>query len=153
MNSEAFDISQVPFGTEITADDVVETLTFLDDWEDRYRYIIDLGKQLPALPEELRTDDRFVRGCQSQVWLEARFDAATGKMQLAVDSDALIVKGLAALVLSALNRKTPEQVRDYDMEAFFDELDLISHLTPTRGNGLRAMVARIKQEAENATAA
>lgn len=145
MNSEAFDITKVPFGTEITADEVVDTLTFLDDWEDRYRYIIDLGKQLPSLPEELRTDNRFVRGCQSQVWLEARFDTATGRMQLAVDSDALIVKGLAALVLSALNNKTPEEVTGYDMEAFFGELDLISHLTPTRGNGLRAMVQHVRE--------
>lgn len=151
--SAEFDIQSVPFGTDIKVDEVVETLAFFDDWEDRYRYIIDLGKQLPALPDELRTDDRFVRGCQSQVWLEARFDEASGRMQLAVDSDALIVKGLAAIVLSALNDKTPEDVINTDMEALFAEMDLIDHLSPTRGNGLRAMVARIKKEAEAATTA
>lgn len=149
--SAEFDIQSVPFGTDIKVEEVVETLAFFDDWEDRYRYIIDLGKQLPTLPDELRTDDRFVRGCQSQVWLEARFDETSGRMQLAVDSDALIVKGLAAIVLSALNDKTPEDVINTDMEALFAEMDLIDHLSPTRGNGLRAMVSRIKKEAEAAT--
>ncbi len=149
--SEAFDFNAVPFGTDITADEVLDTLSFLDDWEQRYGYIIDLGKQLPPLPDELKTEDRFVRGCQSQVWLEAHYDNTNGQMRMAVDSDALIVKGLAALVLSALNDQPPEKVVDYDMEGFFEQMDLIRHLSPTRGNGLRAMVARMKQEAEAAT--
>jgi cysteine desulfuration protein SufE len=148
--SAEFDIRSVPFGTEITIDEVIDTLGFFDDWEDRYRYIIDLGKQLPGLPEELKTEDRFVRGCQSQVWLEARHDPDSGRMHLAVDSDALIVKGLAAIVLAAMNNKTPDEVINTDMEALFAEMDLIDHLSPTRGNGLRAMVARIKKEAEAA---
>lgn len=155
MGEEAFDMNSVPFGAgaDITADDVVDTLSFLDDWEQRYAYIIDMGKQLPPLPDELKTPEHYVHGCQSNVWLEARYDAANNRMRLAVDSDGLIVKGLAALVLSALNNQPPRTVVDYDMEAFFEKMDLIRNLFPSRGNGLRAMVARIKQEAEAAGAA
>lgn len=147
-----FDIRNIHLGDQVTAEDVADDLEFLDDWEERYRYIIDLGKQLPPMPEALRTEDRFVRGCQSQVWLVTDFDAEDGKLYLAVESDALIVRGLAAIVLTALNRKTPADVAGYDMEAYFERLDLIRHLSPTRGNGLRSMVARIKHEAERLAA-
>ena len=134
----------VPFGRSVTADDVEETLGFFDDWEDRYRYIIDLGKELPELPEALRTEDRYVHGCQSQVWIDHRVEPASGHYQFVVDSDALIVRGLAGIVLSALNDRTAEQIRAYDVEAFFRRIDLLSHLSPTRGNGLRAMVQKIQ---------
>lgn len=130
------------FGSDITAEDVTESLSFFDDWEDRYRYIIDLGRQLPAFPASLQKEEHLVRGCQSQVWLLTRLD--NDRLVLAVDSDALIVRGLAAMVLAALNRKTPAEVLDYDMEGYFSELDLLKHLSPTRGNGLRAMVGRIR---------
>lgn len=143
-----FNLHDIRFGDDITADDVTDDLEFLDDWEERYRYIIDLGKQLPAMPEVLRTEERFVRGCQSQVWLVTDYSDEDGRLYLAVDSDALIVRGLAAIVLTALNRKTPAEVASCDMEGFFERLDLIRHLSPTRGNGLRSMVARIKHEAE-----
>jgi cysteine desulfuration protein SufE len=136
-----------PFGSDIQVDDIVDTLSFFDDWEERYRYIIDLGKQLPTFPEEMQTEDRIVHGCQSQVWLEISYDADNNQVQLAVDSDALIVRGLAAMVLAALNHKTPAEIRDYDMESYFTSVDLVKHLSPTRGNGLRAMVKRIKAEA------
>jgi len=148
-----FDIRDIRFGEDVTAEDVAGDLEFLDDWEERYRYIIDLGKQLPAMPEALRTEEHFVRGCQSQVWLVTDFDADAGKLYLGVDSDALIVRGLAAIVLTALNRRTPEQVVGYDMDGYFERLDLIRHLSLTRGNGLRSMVARIKHEAEQLSAA
>ncbi|MED5431270.1 Fe-S metabolism associated domain-containing protein [Alcanivorax sp. MD8A] len=144
----SFDIRSITLGSDITADDIAEDLEFLDDWEERYRYIIDLGKQLPGLPDELKTEDRFVRGCQSQVWLETDYDSDAGKLYLAVDSDALIVKGLAAIVLSALNRQAPKAIQQYDMDGFFNRIDLLSHLSPTRGNGLRAMVAKIRHQAE-----
>lgn len=143
-----FDIRAIHLGDAVTADDVIDDLEFLDDWEERYRYIIDLGKQLPPMPEALRTEERFVRGCQSQVWLVTDYDRQEDRLYLAVESDALIVRGLAAIVLIALNRKSPAQVAAYDMEAFFERLDLIRHLSPTRGNGLRSMVARVKREAE-----
>ncbi|MDZ7785357.1 MAG: SufE family protein [Halioglobus sp.] len=134
-----------PFGHSIDADDIVETLSFFDDWEDRYKYIIDLGRELPPMPDELKTEDRKVRGCQSQVWID--FGLENGRLQMAVDSDAFIVKGLLGVVLAALNNKTPEEVLAFDMDDYFEQLDLLNHLSPGRGNGLRAMVARIREAA------
>lgn len=131
-----------PYGTEITAADVVETLGFFDNWEDRYRYIIDLGKQLPAMPESHKREELLVRGCQSQVWLDWR--ECEGRMVFEVDSDAHIVRGLIAIVLSAYNDRTPGEILAFDIDAYFTQLDLLSHLSPTRGNGLRAMVQRIR---------
>lgn len=140
--------SDSPFGSDITAEEVLDNIGFFDDWEERYRYIIDLGKSLPALPEEMKTEERFVRGCQSQVWLAQHYDAADDRLYLAVDSDALIVRGLAAMVLAALNRKSPQQVLDYDMQDYFQQLDLLKHLSPTRGNGVQAMVEKIRHAAQ-----
>ena len=129
-------------------DEIRESFGFFDDWEERYRFIIDLGKALPALPEEDKTPDRLVRGCQSLVWLVPTFHRDARTLHLAIDSDAHIVRGLIAIVLAACNDQTPEDTLAFDMEALFAELDLMAHLTPTRGNGLRAMVARIRHEAE-----
>jgi len=143
----SIDLDSIELGRGTTADDVVDTLSFFDDWEQRYEYIIDLGKQLPAFPDDMKDESRIVRGCQSQVWLETGFDDTSGEMRLAVDSDALIVRGLAAIVLAALNRKPPRAVVDYDMEGYFASIDLLKHLSPTRGNGVRAMVRRIRDEA------
>jgi cysteine desulfuration protein SufE len=128
-------------------EDIVESLEFLDDWEARYAYIIDLGKQMPSLPDALRTESRLVRGCQSQVWLDTQVDAASRCLRLAIDSDALIVKGLGAIVLAAYNGRTPEEIVSFDIEGLFSRLDLIRHLSLTRGNGLRAMVKRIQDTA------
>ena len=147
MNESLPSLDALALGQDITADDIVDNLSFFDDWEERYGYIIDLGKQLPPLPEALKTDDRFIRGCQSQVWLEIQHNRAENRMHMAVDSDALIVRGLAAIVLAALNHKTPQQIVDYDMNAYFSAIDLLKHLSPTRGNGVRAMVSRIQDEA------
>jgi cysteine desulfuration protein SufE len=137
-----------PFGHSIGSEDILDTLGFFDAWDERYKYIIDLGKELPPLPDEFHTADRLVRGCQSQVWIETTL--VDGKLQLAVDSDAFIVKGLLGIVLAAYNNKTPQQVLDFDIDAYFGDLDLLKHLSPTRGNGLRAMVARIKDIAQTA---
>ena len=137
-----------PFGHSITSDDIVETLGFFDAWDDRYKYIIDLGKELPPMAESLRTDDRLVRGCQSQVWIDTSM--SDGKMDIAVDSDAFIVKGLLGVVLAAYNRKSPQDVLAFDIDAYFERLELMNHLSPTRGNGLKAMVARIRAIAESA---
>jgi cysteine desulfuration protein SufE len=131
-----------PFGHSVSAEDIIDTLGFFDAWDDRYKYIIDLGKELPPLDEEFHTEDRLVRGCQSQVWIETWLE--DGRIQMAVDSDAFIVKGLLAIVLAAYNNKTPTDVQSFDIEGYFESLDLLGHLTPTRGNGLRAMVARIR---------
>ena len=130
------------FGTEITTDDIVDTLAFFDSWDDRYKYIIDLGKELPPLPDSEHVDENIIRGCQSKVWLNS--EQRDGQLYFQVDSDAFIVKGLLGVVLAAYNSKTPQQVLDFDIEGYFAELDLMRHLSPTRGSGLQAMVARIK---------
>lgn len=122
--------------------EILEDLTFFDDWEERYKYIIDLGKDLPAMPAELQTADRLVKGCQSNVWLEVRNEA--GQMHFIVDSDAFIVKGLLVLVLAAYEGKTAAQILAFDIDSYFQQLDLERHLSPTRGNGLRAIVANIR---------
>ena len=129
-------------------DDIRSSFAFFDDWEDRYRFLIDLGRSLPPLPERHRTDANLVRGCQSQVWLVPRYDAVANRLHLAIDSDAHIVRGLAALVLAAFDGKSPGDVVEFDVEGLFEELALLRHLTPTRGNGLRAMVARIRAVAQ-----
>ncbi len=139
-------VSENPFGRTISADDIVETLGFFDSWEDRYKYIIELGKELPAMPDALKTDDRLIRGCQSQVWLE--HELRDGAYHFLADSDAFIVKGLLGLVLSAYNNKGAQEILDFDIEAYFESVDLMSHLSPARGNGLRAMVQRIRDIAK-----
>ncbi|HLT63908.1 MAG TPA: SufE family protein [Pseudohongiella sp.] len=130
------------FGTEITSNDIVETLSFFDSWDDRYKYIIDLGRELPPMPADLHTDDRLIRGCQSKVWLA--HEEREGRLYFTVDSDAFIVKGLLAIVLAAYNGKTPAEIRGFDIQGYFQSVDLMRHLSPTRGSGLQAMVARIQ---------
>jgi len=131
--------------TTHTVEDIVETIGFFDDWEDRYRYIIDLGKELPGLPEAHKREDLLVRGCQSQVWLDWR--EQDGRIRFTVDSDALIVRGLIAIILAAFDGQTPRAILDFDIDGYFAKLDLLKHLSPTRGNGLRAMVQRIRDVA------
>src|SRR5690606_37360931 len=140
--SESVVVQENPFGRTINSGDIVDTLSFFDSWEDRYKYIIDLGKELPPLDESLHTDGLKVKGCQSQVWIATSLN--NGKIQLSADSDAFIVKGLLGVVLAAYNNKTPADVLGFDIDAYFDELELLSHLTPTRGNGLRAVVTHIR---------
>ncbi len=143
-----FDPVLSPFGTKTTTDDIIDTLGFFDSWEERYKYIIDLGKELPEMAEALKTPERLIKGCQSQVWIEPHI--IDDKLYFEVASDAFIVSGLLAVVMAAYNSKTPAQVLEFDMEAFFAQLDLLKHLSPTRGNGLRSMVARIQAVASSA---
>lgn len=131
-----------PFGSTITPDEIIDTLSFFDGWEERYKYIIDLGKQLPAMDDALKTDDRLIKGCQSQVWIEPVL--IDGKLYFDVASDAFIVAGLLAVVMAAYNGKTPAEISKFDIEGFFAQLDLLKHLSPSRGNGLRSMVQRIQ---------
>jgi cysteine desulfuration protein SufE len=140
------DITLSPFGSEITPEEILDTLGFFDDWEERYKYIIDLGKQLPAIDDSKKTEVYLLRGCQSQVWIDSQ--QIDGKLYFEVDSDAHIVRGLLAVVLSAYNNKTPAEVLAFDIDNFFAQVDLVKHLSPTRGNGLTAMVKRIQQTAE-----
>lgn len=140
------DFTQSPFGTEITPEEILDTLGFFDDWEERYKYIIDLGKQLPAIDDTKKTDAFLLRGCQSQVWIDSM--VVGDKLFFEVDSDAHIVRGLLAVVLAAYNNKTATEILAFDIDAFFAEVDLVKHLSPTRGNGLTAMVAKIQQTAQ-----
>lgn len=140
------DITASPFGTEITPEEILDTLGFFDDWEERYKYIIDLGKQLPAIDESKKTEKFLLRGCQSQVWIDSAVN--DGKLFFEVDSDAHIVRGLLAVVLSAYNNKTPDEILDFDIDNFFAQVDLVKHLSPTRGNGLTAMVKKIQHTAQ-----
>lgn len=135
-------MSKNRFGTEITPDDILEALSFFDSWEDRYRYIIDLGRELPPMDPADKTEEHLVRGCQSQVWLVARQEG--GILHFEADSDAFIVKGLLGVVLAAYNAKTPAQISAFDIDAYFDKLNLLKHLSSTRGNGLQAMVKKIQ---------
>ena len=133
------------FGIDISADDIIDTLGFFDSWEDRYKHIIDLGKELDPMDDAARTEANLVRGCQSQVWLTHQ--QLDGKLYFAADSDAFIVRGLLGVVLAAYNGKTPAEILAVDIEDYFDALNLIQHLSVTRGNGLRAMVKRIQSTA------
>ena len=128
--------------------EIIEDLEFFDDWEDRYKYIIDLGKSLPAMDDELKTELRLVKGCQSSVWIEP--SEAGDRMTFIVDSDAIIVRGLLALVMAAYDNKTAADINAFDIDAYFSELDLERHLSPTRGNGLKSIVARIQAMAKAA---
>lgn len=136
-----------------STEDIVDDLSFFDDWEDKYKYIIDLGKSLPAFDDVWRTPERLVKGCQSSVWIQpgSEQDEKKGEvLTFSVDSDAIIVRGLLGLVLAALNYKTPQEILAFDITAYFEELDLERHLSPTRGNGLRSIVNRIKGIAQAA---
>lgn len=128
-------------------EEIKETFEFIDDWEDRYRFIIDLGRALPEMPLEHRIEENLVRGCQSQVWLLASLNEESNQVELRIDSDAHIVRGLIAIVSAAYAHKTPAQICDFDVDSLFAELELFSHLSMNRGNGLRAMVNRIRAEA------
>lgn len=133
-----------PLGKSVMIKDVTEDFEFLDDWEERYAYIIDMGKQLPEFPDDERREGNYVHGCQSQVWLTHYLDEASGKLYLLIDSDAMIVRGLAAIILIALNGREPRELLTTDIDELFEQLDLFRHISPTRGNGLRAMVGKIR---------
>jgi len=128
--------------------EIIEDLEFFDDWEDRYKYIIDLGKSLSPMDDALKTELRLVKGCQSSVWIDPSEEG--NLMTFLVDSDAIIVRGLLALVMAAYDKKTAAEIDAFDINAYFTELDLERHLSPTRGNGLKSIVARIQAMAKAA---
>ena len=126
----------------MTLDELLDTFEFFDDWEDKYRFIIDLGKELPGLPDVDKTEDHLIRGCQSQVWLT--YESTDEQLAFNMDSDAHIVRGLIAVVLIAIQNRSAADIQQLDIEEIFSQLDLLAHLSGTRGNGLRAMVSRVK---------
>ncbi|MCB5176322.1 MULTISPECIES: SufE family protein [Microvirga] len=137
-------------------DEIVSNFELLDDWEERYRYIIELGRQMEPLAEEAHTDANKVQGCASQVWLVTQLDPTQGDkpvLRLVGDSDAHIVRGLVALLISLYSGKTPADALSTDALALFKELGLSEHLTPQRSNGVRSMVERIRHDAQAALAA
>jgi cysteine desulfuration protein SufE len=121
--------------------EIISEFQDIEDWMDRYGYIIDLGNALPAIDESLKTPDRLIEGCQSRVWLEANL--VDGKVQYTADSDAIIVKGIISLLISVLSDHTPDEILNADLH-FIDEIGLSEHLSPTRSNGLVAMVKQIR---------
>jgi cysteine desulfuration protein SufE len=137
--------------SERTVDGLVEDFQLLDDWEDRYRYVIELGKALPEFPDADRTDANKVRGCASQVWLvsDTRGDGEP-TLDFRGDSDAHIVRGLIAILFALYSGQSARRIFDLDPEAVFDRIGLREHLTSQRSNGLTSMVARIRSDAETA---
>ena len=127
--------------------EVIEEFRFFDDWMDRYQYLIDLGRRLPEFPEQHRTDDNKIRGCQSQVWFVAT--EKDGRLYFDAISDAAIVSGLIALLLRIYSGKRPQDILDTSPD-FVTALELQSHLSPTRSNGLNSMLNAIRQFASGA---
>jgi cysteine desulfuration protein SufE len=123
---------------------IIDEFAIYDDWMDKYEYIIELGKELPIIAANYKTDDRLIKGCQSRVWLHA--ENKQGKMQFTADSDAIITKGIIALLIRVLNEEAPEQVAKAELK-FIKEIGLQEHLSPTRSNGLVSMVKQMKMEA------
>ena len=123
-----------------TQDEIICEFSSLDDWMDRYQLLIDLGSELPPLDEKFKTEQNLIDGCQSRVWLQA--DLNDGLMELQADSDALIVRGIVALLVRVLSGHTPQQILDAQLY-FIDEIGLRDHLSPTRSNGLLAMIRQI----------
>lgn len=122
-------------------DQIIEDFSFFADWTDKYEYIIQLGKDLPLIDAQYKTDDNLIRGCQSKVWLHADF--RDGKIYFTADSDALITKGLVSMMVSVLSGYTPKEIAESDIY-FIDRVGLSSHLSPTRSNGLLSMLKQMK---------
>ncbi len=125
-------------------EEIVSEFEMFDDWMAKYEYLIDLGKDLPLIKEELKTDERLIEGCQSRVWLNANCE--NGKMQFSADSEAIITKGIIGLLIRVLNDEHPETILKTDLK-FISDIGLQEHLSPSRANGLNGMIKKIKMEA------
>jgi cysteine desulfuration protein SufE len=125
-------------------DRIIEDFALFDDWMDKYEYLIQLGKELPLIEDQYKTDDNLIKGCQSKVWLHA--DYRNGKLYFTADSDAQITKGLVSMVVQVLSGHTPREIAEADLY-FIEAIGLQSHLSPTRANGLLAMLKQIRMYA------
>lgn len=134
----------------VSLDQIIDDFAFLDEWEDRYRYVIELGKSLPEMPEASRTSENKVQGCASQVWLVTRTSGHPDDPILTFEgeSDAHIVRGLVAIALAIFSEKRASEIAGIDALDIFGRIGLIEHLSSQRANGLRSMIRRIKGEAE-----
>lgn len=121
--------------------EVVDTFSMYDEWLDKYEYLIDLGKNLEAYPEDCKTEDKLIKGCQSRVWLD--YKVQDGKIYFKADSDAIITKGIISLLISVYSGRTPEEIASSDF-GFIEKIGLKENLSPTRANGLASMIATIK---------
>lgn len=122
-------------------DQLAEDFSFMEDWEDKYAFLIDLGKELPAFPAELKTDDNLIRGCQSRVWITASM--AAGRVQFAADSDAFISKGMVALLVKIYHNQKPEDILNEKLD-LLERIGLHEHLSPNRSNGLASMLKQLR---------
>lgn len=129
---------------EIEKEIIEEFELFGDDWEGKYEHLIDLGKSLPIIKEDLKTDDRIIKGCQSRVWLNS--ELINGKMVYTADADAIITKGMVAVLVRVLSNQKPEDVVKADLK-FIEVIGLKEHLSPTRANGLVSMINKMKTDA------
>lgn len=127
-----------------TQQEIVEEFALFDEWMDKYEYIIELGKDLPIIDEKYKTDDNLIKGCQSRVWLHA--ELVDGKIIFTADSDAIITKGIVGLVIRVFSGHTPREIVETEL-FFIDQIGLQEHLSPTRSNGLLAMLKQIKMYA------
>nr|WP_314838157.1 SufE family protein [uncultured Flavobacterium sp.] len=125
-------------------EEIVEEFSMFDDWMDRYEYIIELGKKLPLIKEEYKTEDNIIKGCQSKVWLQG--EQADDKIVFTADSDAILTKGIIAILIRAFSNQKAADILAADMD-FIDEIGLKEHLSPTRANGLVSMIKNIKMYA------
>lgn len=121
--------------------EIIEEFSLFDDWMQRYEYMIELGKSLPLIPAEFKTEDNIIKGCQSKVWVHAQLDE--DKLQFSADSDAIITKGIIAILIRTFSNQHPKDILDADT-SFIDQIGLKEHLSPTRANGLVAMIKQIK---------
>ena len=124
-----------------TQEEIIEEFSIFDDWLDRYDYLISLSESLPVIAPEHKTDDYIIEGCQSRVWVDARLEE--GKIYYSADSDAIIIKGLLALLIRAMGGRTPQEVADLELY-FIDAIGLKENLSPTRGNGLLATIKQMR---------
>ncbi|HIF25584.1 MAG TPA: SufE family protein [Micavibrio sp.] len=132
-----------------TLEELTENFSLFDDWEERYRYLIDMGQNLPPISDDLKTDDKIVRGCTSRVWLVTKIetsDDGTRRLTFVADSDAMIVRGLIAILMVAYNNKSKSDIEAVKIDDWFESLGLSAHLSPSRRNGFFSMVERIKAE-------
>ncbi|MBQ7787559.1 MAG: SufE family protein [Alistipes sp.] len=130
--------------TDKIQEDIIEEFSIFDEWLDKYDYLIELSDTLPAIADEHRTDNYVIKGCQSRVWVDARLE--DGKVYFAADSDAIITKGIIALLIRVMNGRTPKEIIDLDLY-FIDAIGLGENLSPTRSNGLVAMIKQMKMYA------
>ncbi|MCF1190565.1 SufE family protein [Mangrovimonas sp. AS39] len=124
--------------------DIIEEFSMFDDWEERYQYMIDLGKSLPLIDEKFKTEDHLIKGCQSRVWVNA--ELKEDKVLFTADSDAIITKGIIAILIRVFSNQNPKDIIEADTE-FIDEIGLKEHLSPTRANGLVSMIKQLKMYA------